>query len=305
MKQAIIDIGSNSMRLSLYEINGTEFKILFKEKIMAGLAGYVENGYLTKEGIECAYTGLNKFKDVLKSLEISNTAVFATASLRNIKNTKEAVKIIKENTGYQVDVISGKEEAMFGYSGAMLSLDIKEGVFLDIGGASTEIVLFKNKEIFKSTSIPIGSLKLYKECVKNILPGNGSMKRIEKQLRENMDESIFKKSNSYSKIACVGGTSRAVLKIASKLFSLPESCNSISIEQLKRVIYTLTSSNKATELILRLTPERIHTIIPGLKILEYTADKFSGKEILFSRYGVREGYLCHKIISKITPNHNG
>ena len=54
MKQAIIDIGSNSIRLTLYETKEQDFKILFREKIMAGLAGYVEDGRLSAEGIECA-----------------------------------------------------------------------------------------------------------------------------------------------------------------------------------------------------------------------------------------------------------
>ena len=84
MKQAIIDIGSNSIRLTLYETNAQDFKILFREKIMAGLAGYVEDGRLSAEGIECACAGLLSFRTILQTLDIEGARVFATASLRNM-----------------------------------------------------------------------------------------------------------------------------------------------------------------------------------------------------------------------------
>lgn len=100
MKQAIIDIGSNSIRLTLYETNAQDFKILFREKIMAGLAGYVEDGRLSAEGIECACAGLLSFRTILQTLNIEDARVFATASLRNITNTAQALAVIQAATGY-------------------------------------------------------------------------------------------------------------------------------------------------------------------------------------------------------------
>ena len=118
MKQAIIDIGSNSIRLTLYETEGQSFKILFREKIMAGLAGYVEDGKLSAEGIECACAGLLTFRKILQTLQIENIRIFATASLRNVSNTERALSVIRAATGFSVEVISGEDEALFGYAGA-------------------------------------------------------------------------------------------------------------------------------------------------------------------------------------------
>ena len=70
MKCAVIDIGSNSMRLTVYDAEKTSFKILFREKVMAGLAGYVEKGRLTAEGIACACSGLLEFRETLEVLGI-------------------------------------------------------------------------------------------------------------------------------------------------------------------------------------------------------------------------------------------
>ena len=127
MKQAVIDIGSNSMRLSVYETTeaGT-FTILFKDKIMAGLAGYVEEGALSPEGITRAILGLRSFRGTLRALNIPQVAVFATASLRNIRNTAQAVAEIQRGTGFAIEVLSGEEEARLGYAGAMEELRRQE-----------------------------------------------------------------------------------------------------------------------------------------------------------------------------------
>ena len=69
MKQAVIDIGSNSMRLTVYETNAGSFIVLFKDKVMAGLAGYVEEGVLSREGIARACQGLLSFQAVLEALD--------------------------------------------------------------------------------------------------------------------------------------------------------------------------------------------------------------------------------------------
>ena len=84
MKYALIDMGSNSILLTVYYMDQTSFKVLFKEKIMAGLAGYVEHGRLTRDGIDCACQSLCEFRSTLELLQIEHLAVFATASLRNI-----------------------------------------------------------------------------------------------------------------------------------------------------------------------------------------------------------------------------
>ena len=148
MQCAVIDIGSNSIRLSVYDAEKTNFKILFKEKIMAGLASYVEDGVLSPEGLECACPSLIELTERLCLLNIQNISVFATASLRNINNTQDVLQKIHSTTGFCLEVISGKQEAFYGYTGAMLDLSLPGGIFLDIGGASTEIAFFANGNYF-------------------------------------------------------------------------------------------------------------------------------------------------------------
>lgn len=298
MQCAVIDIGSNSIRLSVYDAEKTNFKILFKEKIMAGLASYVEDGVLSPEGIECACHSLIELKERLRLLNIQNVSVFATASLRNINNTQDVLQKIYSTTGFCLEVISGKQEAFYGYTGAMLDLSLPSGIFLDIGGASTEIAFFANGTLIEAESYPIGSLRLYEDCVKNILPGKGSRERIKKRIEAELASCRI--SSCGASLACVGGTARAVLKLGRRRYHLPDSCNVLSIDELKALYDDLCNGDRrAAELILKTAPERIHTLLPGMSILCFLAQKTKASQMIVSKYGVREGYLCQRIQTKL------
>ena len=303
MKQAIIDIGSNSIRLTLYEIENSSFKILVREKIMAGLAGYVENGVLSAEGVECACAGLLTFRSILQTLHIEHISVFATASLRNISNTQQALGIIRAATGYSVEVLSGESEALLGYAGAMQELHLRSGAFLDIGGASTEIVTFDEGKPVDFASFPIGSLSLYRRCVKRILPGQGSLKRLQQEI----DKTIQPGHAALAErplLVGVGGTARAAFKLAQHYYKISSDCHTITAGQLNGLCSFLCSGKKeASDLILRLEAERIHTLVPGVLILQHIFQLFGAQQLIISKYGVREGYLCKKILQNniVTP----
>ena len=303
MKQAIIDIGSNSIRLTLYETLGQNFNILFREKIMAGLADYVEDGKLSAEGIECACAGLLTFRGILQTLEIERIRVFATASLRNISNTEQALSVIRAATGYPVEVISGEEEALLGYAGAMRELHLSGGAFLDIGGASTEIVTFEDGKPVDFASFPIGSLSLYRRCVKRILPGEGSLKRLRQEITRTIDVSEGALAPR-PLLVSVGGTARAMLKLVQHIYKISNDCHSMTAEQLDGLCAFLCSGKKEVSmLILRLEAERIHTLVPGALILQHVFHLFHAQQLVISKYGVREGYLCQKILQNniVTP----
>ena len=298
MNYSLIDIGSNSIRLTVYEINGTSFKPLFHSKIMAGLAGYVEKEKLSKDGIEAAASALLKFKNILQSLSVENVSAFATASLRNIKNTEKVVKKLKNATGFDIEIIEGNEEALLSYYGAKLELNtFTEGAFTDIGGASTEIISFSNDTPIYTASYRIGSLNLFKKYVKNVIPDKKSLAQISDAIAMEFDKKSDFPFDPRSPLICVGGTARTLMKIARKFYDLPEECNALTRTQVDHVFALLTSNTKAgTRLILRTSPDRIHTINPGLSILSHILHLYDSEKIIVSNYGIREGFLWKKII---------
>ena len=306
MKYALIDMGSNSIRLTVYELNQTHFKILFKEKIMAGLAGYVEHGRLTQEGIDCACRSLREFQNTLELLGIERLAVFATASLRNITNTIQALEQIYCTTGLPLEVLTGEAEAEYGFHGATCDIRIPGGLFADVGGASVELALFHGPRVEAAASVPVGSLKLYRDCVKKILPGAKSRRRIETAIQAAFDCGPITKIPKQDHLVCVGGTARACLRLCRTVFGLPEDCRTFTRAQLDSLSKQLCKNDKeAAALILRHEPERIHTLIPGVMVLRYLADRFDVKDITVSHYGVREGYLLQKIQPTVSPQGGG
>ena len=101
MKCAIVDLGSNTIRLSLYNtLENGSFETLFSKKYMAGLAGYVSHGIMSNDGINQACAVLLDFKVLLQQLGVNEMHVFATASLRNIKNTEKALETMKNQEQY-------------------------------------------------------------------------------------------------------------------------------------------------------------------------------------------------------------
>lgn len=303
MKYALIDMGSNSIRLTVYDLKENGFKVLFKKRIMAGLAAFVVNGALSQEGIDCACHSLQTFQTTLASLQIDFLSVFATASLRNISNTEHALKQIQQTTDITVEVLSGETEAECGYYGAANEVSVKDGLFVDIGGASVELAQFTNGALEKVESVPVGSLKLYHDCVKNILPGEGSRKRIKAAIEQAFDESSMDDFPVRAQMIGVGGTIRAALRLCIRMYGLPEQAESFDRNQLKGLIRKLCKRDKeAIDFILLQEPERIHTIIPGLMLLHYLMERFEVETVTVSYQGVREGYLLQKIQPLLTNN---
>lgn len=312
MKYAVIDIGSNTIRLCVYQAEGEAFHLLFSEKVMAGLAGYVRNGALSPAGIRQAAAALTKFRELLAQFEIGHTFVFATASLRNITNTEEAVQQISVQTGFSIDLLSGEEEAVLDYRGSLHAQDLPSGLLIDIGGGSTELVVFEQGAIRLAKSLPVGSLSLHTQYVKKFLPRAEEQEQIRKRIRQEFGR--FKKTSEhpapdsacgqglssfrpdYPEICGVGGTARAALKLINAEYRLPHDNRQFSAGQLHALTETLCLRNKeARTRILRACPDRVHTIIPGLLILDALVRQCGGRRVTVSRFGVREGYLCKQL----------
>lgn len=296
MIYGIIDIGSNTIRLSIYRCEENE-KVtrLINKKTMAGLASYVKNGEITKSGIKKACEVLNEYKEIIENLKIEKSFVFATASLRNVTNTDAAVLAIKEKTGFNVDVVLGEDEGIYDFIGATKVMDVSDGILVDIGGGSTEIVVYENKKIIKSYSIPVGSLSMYSKHVSGLLPTVEERIAIKCDVLCKLKEIDGLKPNI---VACgVGGTIRAVGKIQEIVLKEEIMRNVIKREHIKKIIKKCDNSRKIfLNKILKVVPDRVHTVVPGLIILNSIVKFYDIKEIHISSYGVREGYLFSKVL---------
>ncbi len=295
----IIDMGANSIRLSIYRVEGSEVKLLLNKKETAGLASYVKNRKLSLKGLEKACLVLNDFKEVLSNLNIAEYFAFATASLRNVENTEEALIYIRQKTGVRIDVLSGEEEATLGFAGAGVASEMSSGIIVDIGGGSTEIVEFKDNEIVAASSVPVGSLNLYNRHIKTLFPSDTELKKIGCEILEELASLSGYSSSPVNTIIGIGGTVRAAAKLNNEFFEYTSENNEITTENLEQIIYHYRDRDaKVMKAILRVAPERIHTLIPGVDILFNIAEYFGAKTILPNKYSIREGYVISRLIGR-------
>ena len=299
---AVVDVGSNTVRLNIYKLEYGNLSLVLNKKESVGLASYVKNGQMMPSGINRVSQVLLDFKTLLDDLQIKNVNVFATAALRNAKNSKAAVAEVEKRAGIKVQVISGETEAELDFIGASHAVEVTDGLLVDIGGGSTELVPYKNGKIKKAVSIPLGSLNTHDRFVTGILPNKDDRKAIKKAVLAEIAKYPDFKGGKYPIICGVGGTCRAANKMNIDMFRLPLENSNIKFANLKRMIRILENKDKEAvsvdtlDIMLRVVPDRVRTLLPGMIVLETVAKYFGSESIEVTNAGVRDGFLYKYVV---------
>ncbi|MDY6269543.1 MAG: exopolyphosphatase [Selenomonadaceae bacterium] len=311
MLHGIIDIGSSTVRMAIYDIHGGDIDMLLKKKHVVGLAAYVKDGVMTQQGIDKAVEILEEFVSFLRCFRITRVAAFTTAALRNAKNSREAVSEIERRTGLAIRVISGDEEATFDFIGATHAFSHEDGVLVDIGGGSTELVAFSGGAIQQKVSLPLGATDFHARFSDDVLPTLAECRRMEEEAAR-----ILAGADSYvsdvsmvsfndlrtPELAGIGGTFKSGLALYNAVYGKPLENLVIDATKLPELIRRFTSDRDLAQddvvLLMRAVPDRLPTILPGLTIAHVVCQHFGARTITYSDSGVREGYIYSEIIGK-------
>lgn len=304
MMYGVIDIGSNTIRLAIYEIQEQTLEMLLKKKFMTGLAAYVENAAMSEQGVDKAVAALLDFKRMLANFRIENVYAFATAALRNVENSAWAIAEIERRTGITIDLISGKEEAFLDFVGATHEMPVGDGILVDIGGGSTELVVYRNQQILEMMSLPVGSLNLYTSYVANLFPTPMERCKIQDKVWHALKNSFDVSFGKQQSICGLGGTIRATGKLHNAMYDLAEDNAEMTVLAVHDLYKILTEQAQADgmpltknlDLMLKVVPERVRTVLPGMIVLETIADFIGGENIRISSSGVREGYIYERVL---------
>ncbi len=287
MKYAVIDIGSNTVRLCIYELKKDKLTLVLNRRVMALLGSKVVDGALSREGITAACDALLSLKKFIKESKVQKTFVFATAALRNIFNTEEAVAEIQEKTGLTIDVLSGEDEANLTFAGVAREQDIYDGVIADIGGGSTELILVKEGRPVQTVSLPIGSLVAFVRFVGKRPATKEQIMAIRQYVRDLIQKSFMQKQSA-EVLFGIGGAARTAYELEKILY--PASGGAMNT--LETLLDRLLGDEALAEAsILQASPERLDTALPGVAILCEVAAFFGCKHLDVCRAGVREGYI--------------
>ena len=299
MLHAIIDIGSNTIRMAVYQIEGRTFDLLLKRKHTVGLAGYLDKGRLVREGIEKTVKILRGFMEFIDTFRIAHVHAFATAALRSATNSRAAVEEVTRRSGVHIRIISGEEEAAYDFVGATQNIAHADGIMVDIGGGSTEIIHYAAHEMQGRWSLPLGSLALSKAYVAGLLPTSAECAAIRTAVEEILMGVPDVCALRAAHMVGMGG----VLSSASRMHGLlypEETPRLLRVAHFPAMIERFGGGRKRSEhdtaVLLRSAPDRLHTIVPGMIAAHTLADTFAAEDILYSDSGVREGYIWKEII---------
>ncbi len=303
-KYAIVDIGANSIRMNVYDIDTEtgEFSTALSVRSMLGLAAYAKNGALTGDGYGKLFAVLREFLARANSIPCDQFSAFATASLRGLSNSERIVRNIKAGLGIEIDVISGETEA--GYDHAAIRYRFPEterGLLIDMGGGSTEFVCFEGDAIREIASLPIGCVMLTKRftaCTKkDPFPSDKEMGVIRDYVYRTLSEhpAFY---GSCDTAFLIGGTARAAAKLNHALTGGEGIYDgySFTAQELDNVCERAFSDIRESGKWLRENvPDRVLSIVAGLTAYQAIAKELGITRFVISNAGVREGFLIEYI----------
>ena len=283
---AIIDVGSNSVRLRISKNDA----VFLRERVTTQLARGSANGVLNESSVERTFNGLDKLFAIATKHK-ARIFAFATAAVRNAKQSDDFCQKFFKRYGVKLHVLSGEEEAEMGILGA---LDGNDGCVIDVGGASSELIIAQNKKIIYAYSMQLGAVSLTDICGKDF---NFAMKTVNERLKE-----FPPMPSEIGNVFCIGGTSNNVAFIMSKepVFDRDKTSGyNLKVENLKPLVekfYSLTPSEIIENY--KIGEIRAKVIHSGALIL-YSLFKFiNAQTAIMSENDNLEGYYLAKIKGK-------
>lgn len=298
---ALIDIGSNTVRLVIFNIDANSFydvSELQNIKVSARLVQYVEDGRMNDKGIEILTQLVDSYMTIIDKYDVAQVLPVATAAVRNSENANEIVDHVYKQTGLKIRILSDKEEALFGNYAVRYTFNIYDGLSVDIGGGSTEVTLFKNKEVVNSHSFPFGAVSLTNQFFK------GKAHNDPKALKETTKwvKKQFKKvdwlANTNLPILAIGGSARNIAEVYQLQNDYPLSGSSHGYPMEPEwvdetlALFTSTSYDKLDSLD-GLSKDRQDTIISAAIVFQQLLNVTNSPSFILSRRGLREGIIIH------------
>lgn len=290
----IVDIGSNSMELRIYEIKKSgKPKSVFSLSEKSVTAIYVENNTLSEKGIDEFVSIMKDFNVVMDLLKVKTKYAFATASLRKIDNSAEVIAAVKKKVGLDIHLLSGEKEAMTSFNAVKDSeLTTDQGIVIDLGGGSCEVIDFVNKTVITSESMPIGSNSIYTDYVSEIIPNGTEIKEIENRVLDELKKLSVTNDTQRHDLFGLGGSVKTIKKVLVYFESIDDDTDCIPVSMMDSLLDIFSQPTKDNyQTILNINSERINTFVPGLVITRTIANYFNISYLHFCKNTVRDGIM--------------
>lgn len=283
-RSAVIDIGSNSVRLVVYAGTGRAPTPLFNEKSMCGLGrGLSDTGRLNEEGMRAARDALRRFAAVVGMMGVRDLQVVATAACRDAENGPEFVAAIERETGFAIRILDGEEEAHYSSLGVLAGQPDADGIVGDIGGGSLELIDLSPSGPGAKISLPLGPFRLPTASYA--------------ATKAHVDDALkavpwIERARGRSLIA-VGGAWRAIAKLHMAQSGYPlRIIHHYRLPAAEASEFTRLLGKQSRESLQRLGElprRRLDVLGPTALVLRRLIKIAQPSELVFSAYGLREG----------------
>lgn len=296
----IIDLGTNTFHLLLAEIQGGNMKIIHRERqaVRIGMGG-INQHIIQEEALERALQCLRLFQKTIVQKKANRVLALATSALRSANNAKEVIRKIKKETGIEVTIISGEQEAHYIYLGIQSALDlgIEKSLIVDIGGGSVEFIICNREEIFWKQSIDIGAQRLLERYHKH----DPILAEEIEQLTTHYQQALISLHvaiGTHQPITLVGssGTFDTLSEIYCEQSGIPfhreKQENPLTVKAFLKIHHELIIKNRAERLsIPGMIEMRVDMIVVASCLIHYLVTHFTFRKIRVSSYSLKEGVL--------------
>jgi len=301
---AIIDLGSNSIRMNILSINKNGgYSIHEQASEMVRLSEDMGPEMTLKEiPIKRTITALHYFKSLIDANQTTEIYALATAAVRLAVNQADFLNRIQAETGFVFTVLSGFQEAYYDYLGVVNTLSLDQALILDIGGGSTEIIWMKHRQIMEAVSLPFGSVTL-SERFKTIKSKKKRVEAAKKLISEKLHELKWLDGLKGQPIIGLGGVIRTLGKIDRSLNGYPiENLHNYRLHETevdKLCALIIESDDKELDKIEGLSKRRSDIIAMGIMPFVCLFEHIQSPEIRISANGLRDGYFFEKHFTAI------
>ena len=297
VKLASIDLGSNSTRLLIAEVNDQGLNVLTRMHIVTKMSEKIEQtGVISTEAFKRVNSALRNFKKLLIENDVDDVFIVGTAALRDAKNSEEIIENIKRKYDFEVEVLSGHEEGITTSIGVLHFMQNTENfLIIDIGGRSTEFIYeFENKIISKSLNL--GVVTLSEKYFSNLPISQELIDEAKLKIETELSQLDIKDKKN------VIGVSGTALSLAS-IFLDQQNFNEEELHEIKIDINNVQEINKRilkmteAEIITKfrgIDPKRASTITSGIFLLEIILSHYSNSPIIISKNDILEGLILKK-----------
>ncbi|WGF88900.1 Ppx/GppA phosphatase family protein [Marinivivus vitaminiproducens] len=287
---AVVDIGSNTMRLVIYDGLKRVPLPTYNTKVTARLGhGLGETGRLHPGGIELALHGLARFARIIDGLECQRVIALATAATRIAEDGQAFIGAAEERLGHPIRVIEGAEEARLSAMGVISALPDADGVVADLGGGSLELAAVRDGKLGARISLPIGALTLM-----DLAEGGSDQRETRRLIQDHLEGIDWLPDLADRRLYLVGGAWRALAKLHmdASLYPLPLIQGySLPAAVARDVARRLSPALGEPEKLAGISARRSETVPPAALVLRRLIANVKPNTVVFSAFGLREGAL--------------